>query len=64
MYTDESLIYPLITYHHTVDQSIFNILVHIYKFPLFINKNYDEYQLRDRNRLAKIIRLEDVNILK
>jgi hypothetical protein len=28
---------PLITYHHTVDQSIFNILVHKYNFKSFFN---------------------------
>jgi len=55
-----ALKYPIITYHHTVDQSIFNILVHLYKLPSIVNRNYNEYELRDRNLVAKIANLDDL----
>jgi hypothetical protein len=35
MYTDEDFPEPLITQHYTGDQSIFNMLVHKYKFQVF-----------------------------
>ena len=35
VYKDNEFIYPLVTYHHTVDQYIFNILVYKYNFKVF-----------------------------
>ena len=35
VYKDNEFINPLVTYHHTVDQSIFNILVYKYNFKVY-----------------------------
>ena len=55
IYKDDSLIYPLITYHHTADQSIFNILVYKYKLPVFFNENISHDENKDKNRVLKIV---------
>ena len=49
IYTDDNFINPLITYHHTVDQSIFNILVHKYNFKVFYAPEIDHNTNKDRN---------------
>jgi hypothetical protein len=46
---------PLVSYHHTADQSIFNILVYKYKFKVFYNENIRHNQNKDRNVVLKII---------
>jgi hypothetical protein len=46
---------PLITYHHTVDQSIFNILVNKYDLPVFYNENITHNENKDKNLVLKII---------
>ena len=55
MYKDNELTRPLITYHHTGDQSIFNILVYKYKFKVFYNKLISHDNNKDRNTVLKII---------
>jgi hypothetical protein len=54
-YTDQDVLYPLVTYHHTVDQSIFNILVIKYKFPVFISKDTGHDANKNKNRVLNII---------
>jgi hypothetical protein len=54
-YTDNDAIYPLVTYHHTVDQSIFNILVIKYNFPVFYDKTIDHDTNKNKNVVLNII---------
>ena len=56
-YTDNEINYPLVTYHHTGDQSIFNILVIKYKKPVFYHKNigHNENKNKNKNRVLNII---------
>lgn len=54
-YTDNEINYPLVTYHHTVDQSIFNILVVKYKKPVFYHKNIGHNENKNKNRVLNII---------
>lgn len=49
MYNDSDMPDPLITYHHTVDQSIFNILVHKYDLLVFYHKNRTHNDNKDKN---------------
>lgn len=51
-----SIKYPMLTYHHTADQSIFNILVYKYNYVVFYDKNTKHDENKDRNRVLKIIR--------
>jgi len=46
---------PLVTYHHTADQSIFNILVYKYNFKVFYNKKIKHAENKDRNIVLNII---------
>jgi hypothetical protein len=55
LYKDKQIKYPMITYHHTVDQSIFNILVYKYKQLVFFNKNISHNRNKDKNLVLKII---------
>lgn len=48
-YTDEDINYPLITYHHTADQSIFNILVIKYNFPVFYSRHIEHNLNKNKN---------------
>ena len=49
---------PLIAYHHTVDQSLFNILVYKYGFKCFFNnKTHDE----NKNHNLVHIELRNMN---
>jgi len=54
-YTDRELNEPLVTYHHTVDQSIFNILVVKHKMPVFYHKNIGHDQNKNKNIVLNII---------
>ena len=59
MYKDDKFTRPLITYHHTVDQSIFNILVYKYNFKVFYHENILHTANKDRNVVLKIINNSD-----
>ena len=54
-YTDKDATYPLITYQHTVDQSIFNILVIKHKMPVFYHKHTKHDNNKDKNVALNII---------
>jgi hypothetical protein len=54
-YTDAEAIYPLATYHHTADQSIFNILVIKYDFPVFFVSNILHDHNKDKNIVLRVI---------
>ena len=54
-YTDKDAVYPLVTYHHTGDQSIFNILVIKHKLPVFYHKNIDHHHNKNKNIALHII---------
>jgi hypothetical protein len=54
-YKDEYFLDPLITYHHTVDQSIFNILVRKYNMYVFYNKKINHDQNKNKNTVLKVI---------
>ena len=55
MLTTNELPYPLITYHHTVDQSIFNILVVKYNMIVFFDEDLNHREVKNRNRVMKSI---------
>ncbi len=57
-YTDDDAKYPLVTYHHTVDQSIFNILVAKYKMPVFYNKNIRHSDNKNKNVVLNTVNNE------
>jgi hypothetical protein len=54
-YTDNDINYPLVTYHHTADQSIFNILVIKYEKPVFCHKNIRHDDNKNKNLVLNII---------
>ncbi len=54
-YTDNEINYPLVTYHHTGDQSIFNILVVKYNKPVFYHKNIKHDENKNKNIVLNII---------
>ena len=54
-YKDDELKDPLVTYSHTVDQSIFNILVYKYNFYVFYDIFTLHYKNKDKNLVNKII---------
>lgn len=54
-YTDNDAIYPLVTYHHTADQSIFNILVVKYKKYIFYHKNIGHGDNKNKNTVLNIV---------
>lgn len=54
-YTDKDAIYPLVTYHHTGDQSIFNILVIKHKLLVFYHKQICHDNNKDKNLILNII---------
>lgn len=58
-YKDTKIKYPMVTYHHTADQSIFNILVYKYKPLVFFNKNISHDENKDKNLVLKIINNSD-----
>jgi hypothetical protein len=55
VYKDNNIIYPIVTYHHTADQSIFNILVYKYKLNVFYYDNYPLSLMKDKNLILKLI---------
>jgi hypothetical protein len=55
VYKDKDLPDPLITYHHPGDQSIFNILVRKYKFPVFYHKDIKHDLNKNKNIVLNII---------
>jgi hypothetical protein len=54
-YTDTECKDPLVTYHHTGDQSIFNILVIKYRLPVFYSKNIDHDTNKDKNVVLRVL---------
>jgi hypothetical protein len=54
-YKDSELNDPLVTYHHTVDQSIFNILVIKHHLPVFYSKNIKHSENKNKNTVLNII---------
>lgn len=54
-YTDQDAIYPLVTYHHTADQSIFNILVVKYNLPVFYHTNIGHDLNKNKNVVLNTI---------
>lgn len=60
IYTDTSFPNPLITYHHTVDQSIFNILVVKYDMFVFQDNELSHHQIKNRNRVLKSLNASSV----
>ena len=63
VYKDDELKNPLVTYHHTADQSIFNILVYRYNFRVFYHPKIGHNENKDRNIVLNIIN-NDVNAEK
>jgi hypothetical protein len=47
--------HPLVTYHHTADQSIFNILVVKYKMVVFYDKDIGHNENKNKNMVLNII---------
>ena len=62
-YTDYNIKEPLVTYHHTVDRSIFNILVIKYNLPVFYSPNIDHNLNKNKNIVLNIIN-NDIDIEK
>jgi len=54
-YTDNDALHPLVTYHHTGDQSIFNILVVKHKLPVFYHKETEHDLNKNKNLVLNII---------
>ena len=54
-YTDKDAVDPLVTYHHTGDQSIFNILVVKHKLPVFYHKDVTHDTNKNKNVVLNII---------
>ena len=54
-YTDEDFPEPLITQHYTGDQSIFNMLVHKYKFQVFYYRHRYHCMNKDKNGVLRTI---------
>ncbi len=54
-YKDDVFKDPLVTYHHTGDQSIFNILVHKYHFKVFYCSSILHNDNKDRNAALNIL---------
>jgi hypothetical protein len=54
-YTDKDAIDPLVTYHHTGDQSIFNILVIKHKLPVFYHKDIQHQPNKNKNLVLNVI---------
>jgi hypothetical protein len=58
-YKDEKTNHPLVVFHHTGDQGIFNILVVKYNKPVFYHKNIGHNQNKDKNLVLNIINNTD-----
>lgn len=46
---------PFVVYHHTGDQSIFNILVHKYNLPVFYCETITHQENKDKNRVLQLV---------
>jgi hypothetical protein len=55
VYKDDDLPLPLLTYHHTGDQSIFNMLVHKYNLHVFYDKPTNHNENKNKNHVLKVI---------
>ena len=55
VYKDNDLPLPLITYNHTADQSIFNILIRKYNMHVFYCKNLRHDDNKDKNLSLNLI---------
>lgn len=55
IYKDDELHEPLVTYHHTADQSIFNILVIKYNLFVFYHENIIHNDNKNKNLVLNII---------
>jgi hypothetical protein len=49
---------PLVTYHHTGDQALFNILVIKYNLPVFVHPDIKHDANKDKNRVLQISNIE------
>lgn len=49
---------PIVTQHHTVDQSVFNILVHKYNAHVFYHPEIIHHDNKNRNTVLRIINTE------
>lgn len=54
-YTDNDIEHPLVSYHHTGDQSIFNILVVKYNLPVFYSRPIKHDANKDKNAVLNVI---------
>jgi hypothetical protein len=54
-FTYYTIDYPLVTYHHTGDQSIFNILVVKHNLPVFYNKKILHNENKNKNIVLNTI---------
>ena len=54
-YTDRDTDIPLVTHHHTGDQSIFNILVIKHKLPVFYHENIHHDDNKNKNLVLNVI---------
>jgi hypothetical protein len=61
-YTDSEFIDPLVTYHHTADQSIFNILVIKHNMTVFYDKDITHANNKNKNTVLNIINNQDYKI--
>ena len=55
VYTDDDARFPLVTYHHTGDQSIFNILVSKYNFHVLFLPCHSHYDNKDKNLVLRAV---------
>lgn len=61
-YKDDKLKRPLVVYHHPGDQSIYNILVYKYNFPVFFSDDIYHDVNKDRNVVLRILNNNTSNI--
>jgi len=54
-YSDDELSLPLVTYHHTVEQSIFNILAYKYGLTVFYHNDIPHDKNKDRNEVLRAL---------
>lgn len=54
-YVDNDFNHPLVTYHHTADQSIFNILVIKHKMTVFYSKNVGHNLNKNKNIVLNMV---------
>lgn len=59
IYHDDEICDMMVTYHHTADQSIFNILVCKYNFPVFYKKDIKHDENKNKNIVLEVINTTD-----